>query len=62
VARKAARWYTELNADSQQNAHGSLFESLMHLIANSTQAKFTIHLLARTSWMDWAPTQVTANL
>jgi hypothetical protein len=62
VAGKPARWYTELNADPRQNAHGQLFESLMHLIANSTGAQFTIHLMARTSWMDWAPTQVTANL
>lgn len=62
VAGKPARWYTELNADSKQNAHGQLFESLMHLIANSTNARFTIHLMARTSWMDWAPTQVTATL
>ena len=62
VARKPARWYTELNADSRQNPHGQLFESLMHLIANSTNARFTIHLMARTGWMDWAPTQVTANL
>lgn len=62
IAGKPARWYTELNADTRQNGHGQLFESLMHLIANSTQARFTIHLLARTGWMDWAPAQVTANL
>lgn len=61
-ADKTVRWTTEVNADARQNPYGSLFESLMHLIANTTGARFTIHLLARTGWMDWAPAQVTANL
>lgn len=55
-------WRYEQNADARQNPHGSLFESFTHLIANATEAQFTIHLMARTGWMDWAPAQVTANL
>ena len=48
--RVPAHWEVEKNC-SKQNPHGNLFESVMHLLANMSEAKFDVMLTARTRWM-----------
>lgn len=51
LEKRGKNWVTEISADAKQNPHGNLFESFMHLIANTTQAQFDIKIAARTGWM-----------
>ena len=47
----SAHWEVEKN-ESKQNPHANLFESVMHLLANMSEAKFDVVLTARTRWMN----------
>lgn len=51
LEKRGAHWQSEISGDTKQNAHGNLFESFMHLIANCTQAQFDLKISARTGWM-----------
>lgn len=46
-----AYWRTETNM-SRQNPKGSVFESVMHLIANTAEPRFDVFLSGRTGWMN----------
>lgn len=63
LEKRGAHWQTEISGDTKQNPHGNLFESFMHLIANTTQARFDVQIRARTDWMqDVQSTKITCHL
>lgn len=63
LEKRGANWVTETSGDRKQNTHGNLFESFMHLVANTTQPQFDVYLSARTGWMQQAQqTKVTLHL
>lgn len=63
LEKRGTHWYTEVSGDTKQNPHGNLFESFMHLVANSTQAQFDLKISARTGWMqDPQTTKITCHL
>jgi hypothetical protein len=43
-------WVTEVNG-SRQNPHGNIFESLMHLLANTGEPRFDVKVQVNTPWM-----------
>jgi hypothetical protein len=51
LEKRGKHWVTETSACTKQNPHGNLFESFMHLIANTTQAQFDVKVSIRTGWM-----------
>ncbi len=63
LEKRGKHWLTEISGDTRQNPHGNLFESFMHLVANTTQAQFDIRVTARTGWMQEAQSaKVTCHL
>lgn len=63
LEKRGKNWLTEISGDTHQNPHGNLFESFMHLVANTTQAQFDIRVTARTGWMQEAQSaKVTCHL
>lgn len=50
IRRKNKTWMTEKNK-SRQNPHGNIFESVIHLLANISEAKFDVFVQAKTGWM-----------
>lgn len=63
LEKRGKNWLTEISGDLRQNTHGNLFESLMHLIANISQARFDVQLYARTGWMqEYQQAKITCHL
>lgn len=63
LEKRGAHWVTETSGDAKQNPHGNLFESFMHLVANTTGAQFDVKISARTGWMqDAQSAKITCHL